>query len=171
MWNWFYCFFFKHSLECFWICRRHILLVLFCIFHTDSLRPLAHCSVSLSKVHRKSCLSVRKFLKWLLSCLLLTPFQAGRGLVFFPCHLEQGWGHRSQSHSSSDLNSKELSTLLWQYLLCKPVSITFLITITYQRWGNMAIYRSIWHLLSDIPWYTISPSRGNINPEFSVWSA
>lgn len=119
VWNWFCCFFFKQSLECFWIGRRHILLVLFCIFHTDSLRAFGHCCVSFSEGHRKSaqcCLSVRKFLKWLLSCLLLTPLQAGRGHVFFPCHLEHGWGHRNRSHSGSDLNTKELSTLLWEYL-------------------------------------------------------
>lgn len=116
VWNWFCCFFFKQSLEFFWICRKLILLVLFCIFHTDSLRALPCCSVSFSEGHRKSCLSVRKFSKWLLSCLLLPAFQAGRGHVFFPCHLKQGWGHRSQSHSGSDLSTKELPTLLWEYL-------------------------------------------------------
>lgn len=169
VWNWFCSFFFKQSLECFWICRRHILLLWFCIFHTDSLRALACCRVSFSKGHRKSYLSVRKFSKWLLSCSLLTPFQAGRRDMSSFHHLEQKsvtfclWpGHQGIINSCGSISNVNQLTLH-----CSSQNLSKM-----GEYGNLQK-----HLAPHIRLYLMhscqadSPGRGNINPEISLWSA
>lgn len=69
-----------------------------CIFCIDPLRILAHPCVSFSEGHRKSVqllLSMRKCCSWLVFCVLLTPFHAGREPTFFHWSPEQGWGCRN----------------------------------------------------------------------------
>lgn len=177
VWHVFCCWFFKQSLECFWVCRRLILLVLLLYFLHRSLEDFSPSLCIFLWRAQKVCTitPVNEEMLQLAGVLCAAyTFPCREGTYLFSL---KSWAGLRMQKPGSILNTKELSSFFvceWG-TLCNINQLALHFLTLYQIWGK---YSNLQKQSASYIWHNLkhnckrgSLSRGKIASQFCLWSA